>query len=89
MLLYQKHLSRRQVKKCKPINFNYQYFLFDLDEELPEVEIPLFTHPQLTLKCEVIQTITREDGTYYLYEIKNAQDIPLDIWHQEVSDWLS
>ena len=45
----------------------------DLDEELPEVDIPLFTHPHLTLKCEAIQTITREDGTYYLYEIKNAK----------------
>ena len=63
-------------EKVQAINFNYQYFLFDLDEELPKVEIPLFTHPQITLKCEVIQTITREDGTYYLYEIKNAKDIP-------------
>ena len=30
----------------------------------------------------------REDGMYYLYEIKNAKEIPLGIWHEEVSYWL-
>lgn len=70
------------------VNFNYQYFLLDLDQELSEFEIPLLTHPQLTLRCEFIQTITRDDGTYYLYEIKNTQEIPIAIWHEEVACWL-
>ena len=83
-----KTLVTKTGEKVQAINFNYQYFLFDLDEELPEVDIPLFTHPHLTLKCEAIQTIMREDGMYYLYEIKNAKEIPLGIWHEEVSYWL-
>lgn len=45
--------------KIQAVNFNYQYFLCDLNHELSEIEIFLLTHPQSTLKCEFVQAITR------------------------------
>lgn len=75
------------------INFNYQYFLLDMNDQLRNLEIPLVTSPEFSLQCHFVQTVIRRNGkdqhTYYLYEVKNYKAIPVSVWKAEVTFWLN
>lgn len=76
----------------KVVNFNYEYLLVDLNQDVVHLVFPLMTHPELSLNCTFDQMITRmiDEGeqTYTLYKIENYQDIPGLVWKEELTYWL-
>lgn len=76
----------------KVVNFNYEYLLVDLNQEMSHLVFPLMTHPELSLNCTFDQMITRmiDEGeqTYTLYKIENYQDIPGLVWKEELTYWF-
>ncbi|MBS3198298.1 glycosyltransferase [Turicibacter bilis] len=86
-------LMTTEGESVHAINFNYQYFLLEMNCELTSLEIPLLTHPEFSLQCNFVQTMIRRNGkyqkTYSLYEVKNYKEIPASVWKTEVAFWLN